>query len=135
VSDRNALADSVTSARFPSVRLRRGYAMGDVDAFLDRTAAAADPGPSRGAPASAAAVVAGSPSAISPSDGETGSPARVVTVVVTIATYGVVAGIVALVVRNVRPETWLPVWPTVLVGCGVGLVYEVVATLLRARRR
>ena len=70
------------------------------------------------------AVVADSPSAISGGDGDTGRPAGIVPVLMTVATYGVVAGFVAVVVRNVRPETSLPVWPTVVAGCGIGLVYR-----------
>lgn len=172
MTDRDALADSVTAARFPSVRLRRGYAMGDVDAFitelsaavragarvreridtalfkqavggydmravddfLDRTAAAADGSSTTDLRAPVPTVVAESPSAISPGDGDTGSPTRVVPVVVTIMPCGVVAGVVALVVRNLRPDTSFQLWPTVLVGCAFGLVYEVEGVLVRAGR-
>jgi len=81
----------------------------DRDAFADSATAARFP-----------SVLAPSASAISTGDGATGSPARVVPVIVTVVTYGVVAGIVALVVGNVGPETSLPVWPTVGAGCAVG---------------
>jgi DivIVA domain-containing protein len=179
VTDREALADSVTAARFPSTRFRRGYAAGDVDPFLtdlaaavragvavqaridgarfkqsyggydmgavddflDRTGAAAATAGSD-APAAPATdrpaanvVAADSPSAISRGENATAGPARVIPVVVTMATYGVVAGIAAVVVRNVRPGTSLPVWPVVAVGCVVGLVYELAARVVRARRR
>ena len=177
MTDRDALAETVAAVRFPSVRFRRGYAVGEVDIFLtdlatavragggvreridaarfkqryggydmaavddflDRTAAAAGSGsdaPDRSADElPAPSVVAASPSAISRGDGAPGTPARIVPVVVTVATYGVVAGIVALVVRNVRPDTSLPLWPTVVAGCAVGLVYEVAARVVRARRK
>lgn len=176
MTDREALADSVAGVRFPSTRLRRGYAAGDVDPFLtdlaaavraglaiqaridgarfkqsyggydmaavddflDRTGAAAADSDAPAGPAAdrpAADVVVDAPSAISRGEGGTGGPARVIPVVVTIGTYGVVAGITAVVLRNVRPGTSLPVWPVVAVGCAVGLVYELAARVVRARRR
>jgi DivIVA domain-containing protein len=176
VTDRDALADSVTAARFPTVRLRQAYSAGDVDAFLtdlaaavragapvreridaarfkqgfggydmgavddflDRTGQAAGAGTGGSEPAVVAdpsSAMTSSPSAISRGDGTTRSALRALHVVVSIVTFGVIAGMVALVVRNLRADMAPPLWPTVLVGCGVGLVYDVVGRMVRARRR
>lgn len=110
-----------------------GYDMGAVDDVLDRTAEAADSGHAAGG-VPASVVAAELPSAISTGDGALVRALTILPVLGTALTFGFVAGIAGAVVRHVWSGTPLPVWPSVVAGFGLGLVYRVIARVFGGRR-